>query len=79
MFRYALIHFVERWEPTDLRDRNDFHRHLMMLFRDAMSSQAEAYGAVIAQQMAMQLLASIFIKRCPKPFCWSGDRLNHPR
>jgi hypothetical protein len=34
----------------------------MMLFRDAMISQAKATGTVVAQQMAMQPLASMFIK-----------------
>lgn len=53
--------FLKRWEPRDLRERHEFAADLMMLFRDLQITQAQAYGEVVARQMEMAPMQTVFV------------------
>lgn len=68
-FEHALARFVDLYAPEDPHDHDEFQRHLMMLFRHAMQSQAETfsdgvehYASIMLRNASLAPLQAIFIK-----------------
>lgn len=56
-FEHALRRFVEVWAPEDPHDRDEFQRHLMLLFTAAMQSQTETMSKGVDHYASQQIRA----------------------
>jgi len=73
IYASRLRRFVEKWAPRQSYERDSFQQDLMMLFADAMRSQAdylslgiETYASTLWREQALRPLQVIFDEKGPK-------------
>jgi len=59
VFNSMMEHFIDRYQPRDLRERAGFSADIMTLMRQLQISQADTYGRIVSEMYARMPLSPI--------------------